>query len=341
MIVKPCDQAEIDFYNSTIAHPEFKYYTPDFFGTLSLSSNTSAVQASQDQQLAIPDESQLLTPISSTNGLCPSPSQKVWVPSNGGKINTNLAIVLENVAAGFTKPNILDVKLGARLWADDAPPAKRQKLDKVASETTSKALGFRIAGMRIWMGREVNAPDINLDGYKVYDKAYGRTFSAENVQEGFDTFFVVESAGVTPELAREVSRRFYEDLKGLQLALEHEESRMYSASLLFIYEGDGKTLREKFEAELELEKQLEREPSPELEGSSSGALVVIEANKGAEDADDEDDDEDSEGGQIMPKVQALKLIDFAHAAWTPGQGPDENTLHGIRSVVKMLEHIGE
>ena len=334
-MVKPCDQAEIDFYNSTTAHPKFKYYTPEFFGTLSLSSNSSAAQVAQDQQLPVPDESQLLTPISSTNGLCPSPSQKVWVPSNGGKINTNLAIVLENVAAGFTKPNILDVKLGARLWADDAPPAKRQKLDKVASETTSQPLGFRIAGMRIWTGPEANTPDVNLDGYKVYDKAYGRTFSAKTVHEGFDTFFIVESAGVTPGLAREVARRFYEDLKGLQQALEKEESRMYSASLLFIYEGDGKTLREKFEAELSLEKMFEeREADQELERSAPAAVVT--EPDGAEYAEDDD----SEGGQ-MPKVQALKLIDFAHAAWTPGQGPDENMLHGIQNVVKMLEYIGE
>lgn len=74
-------------------------------------------------------------------------------PVRGKKLDTDLSIVLENVAAGFRQPNILDIKLGSVLWDEDAPPAKRARLDKVAAETTSKALGLRIAGMRVWQGR--------------------------------------------------------------------------------------------------------------------------------------------------------------------------------------------
>jgi len=42
---------------------------------------------------------------------------------------------------------------------------------------------------------------------------------------------------------------------------------------------------------------------------------------------------------VLPKIQVLKLIDFAHAEWTPGTGPDENVLHGIRNVIKLLDEI--
>ena len=47
----------------------------------------------------------------------------------------------------------------------------------------------------------------------------------------------------------------------------------------------------------------------------------------------EDDDEDP------PKLAAVKMIDFAHATWHPGQGPDENALRGMRSTVKILEDL--
>jgi 1D-myo-inositol-tetrakisphosphate 5-kinase/inositol-polyphosphate multikinase len=50
------------------------------------------------------------------------------------------------------------------------------------------------------------------------------------------------------------------------------------------------------------------------------------------------DDEDEED---TPKVHDLRLIDFAHANWTPGQGPDENMLKGIRSLITILEGMAE
>jgi 1D-myo-inositol-tetrakisphosphate 5-kinase/inositol-polyphosphate multikinase len=53
-----------------------------------------------------------------------------------------------------------------------------------------------------------------------------------------------------------------------------------------------------------------------------------------ENDNDEEDDEDEE--YELPKLATVKLIDFAHAKWTPGQGPDENVLQGVRSTVKIL-----
>ena len=52
---------------------------------------------------------------------------------------------------------------------------------------------------------------------------------------------------------------------------------------------------------------------------------------------DEPVDDDDEELAYPPKVQAVKMIDFAHARWTPGEGRDENVLHGIGSVISILE----
>lgn len=244
--------------------------------------------------------------------------EKAWAPSNGGKITTDLAIVLENVAAPFKKPNILDVKLGARLWDDNAPPAKRAKLDKVAEETTSKPLGFRIAGMRTWQGETAAAADecsstLSQDGYQLYDKAYGRQFSAETVRQGFEDYFLLERDTVAKGPVRKVINRFLEDLEALKFVLEREESRMYSASLLFVYEGNPDALRDAFSTEKEEET----------------ATNGVDSGETHEESEDEDEEQ-------RAAVQALKLIDFAHAEWTPGQGRDENLLHGLESVIKVL-----
>ena len=251
--------------------------------------------------------------------------------------------MLENVAAGLRKPNILDVKLGARLWADDAPPAKRQKLDDLSNITTSKPLGFRIAGMKTWMGgKAAGLSPSSLDGYKIYDRNYGRALTPATVRGGFENYFFIDSAGITKKFARRVIKRFLGDLRGLQEVLAKEESRMYSASLLFVYEGDGASLQADFETEkqvleLETEQQL-----LELETPQNGVLPNGYLDRPVlkdEGVDIEDEDDDDEGVEALPKIQAVKMIDFAHAAWTPGMGPDENVLHGIRNVIKILEEL--
>ena len=267
-------------------------------------------------------------------------ARKSWVPSDGGKIKTDCAIVLENIAAGFKNPNILDVKLGARLWGDDAPPAKRLRLDNVAAETTSKPLGFRLAGAKKWMGAKVAATEeMGLKGYRKYDKNWGRVFTTEDVKDGFADFFYVKASGMTKGLARRVVRRFAADLRDLQTTIENEESRMYSASILFVYEGNPEALSEAFAAE---------KKARDYAKAIDGTLSMLEPSD-PEPSDEKDqekelpetepDSEDEESA--LPKIQAVKLIDFAHAEWTPGQGADENMLHGVRNVIRLLEDLSE
>lgn len=277
-----------------------------------------------------------------------------WTPSNGGKIMTDCAIAMENVAHGYKKPNILDVKLGARLWADDAPPAKRAKLDKVASETTSKTLGFRVAGMRTWQGPQAaGQTGVNEDGYMFYDRDYGRALTADTVVKGFEDYFRVTPGTRPLRNLRKVIKRFIGDLEELQGVLEKEESRMYSASLLFVYEGDLEALQTAFVTEAEIfefrtapEKHQTNDTDINNSSHSTNDSRATEGRNGDEvittldgmtgtDADTEDD----EALDSLPNIQNLKLIDFAHAKWTPGQGPDENLLHGIRNVIINLKDL--
>lgn len=282
--------------------------------------------------------------------------------------------MLENVASGFKRPNVLDVKLGARLWADDAPPSKRNKLDTVSRETTSSSLGFRIAGMKVWTGVNGETDEgsltnpyaakhegkegakgevIEKHGYRRYDKWYGRSFNEGNVKEGFETFLAGAKMGT--DRSKLVAKRLADSLRRVQRVLESEESRMYSSSVLVVYEGDP----DAFEHALEEEKKALENPPKETEDEDEdddfefdeSAFEVVNMNVGeggipqqainlnfdpgtAQLSDLEDDDEEE-----PPKVHDLRLIDFAHANWTPGQGPDQNTLMGIKSLVKVFEEL--
>ena len=83
---------------------------------------------------------------------------------------------------------------------------------------------------------------------------------------------------------------------------------MYSASLLYVYEGDAAALEDGIQAEAREE-------------------VVA----------DEDLDVDSEDEEQVPQyISKTKLIDFAHAAFTDGKGEDRNVIFGIE---KVLEHL--
>lgn len=305
LFIKPCTPAEAGFYTtSLLEHPEFAEYMPTFLGTLQLSNMDPSTIAEQGATL--------LAQHTAHNGDL-HPKDKKAPPPRSGKISTDQAIVLENTAHGFKQPNILDVKLGVRLWADDAREEKKMRFNKISEQTTHKRLGFRIAGMRVWQGPDAQPSEvIDKEGYRIYDKDYGKVdVNDENIHDAFRKFFFTRTAGIDEELGQLVLQAFLADLQHIQDIMENQESRMYSASLLFVFEGDGEALRFAME---EASK-----PVPESK------------------VDDELDDDDDE--EMSPKVYTLKVIDFAHAEWLPGMGPDENSLTGVRSVIKILKDL--
>ncbi|KIV99233.1 uncharacterized protein PV09_09097 [Verruconis gallopava] len=382
LVIKPCTPAEVAFYEVVNAsHPELAFYLPRFMGTLQFGdrrpaavslpansasgtpqANTDVIEAHVINLPATHAPSTSIPPSeispsasevqstpassSSTSGTAATLSLADPGPLKGKKLDTDLHIVLENVSAGFTQPNILDLKLGARLWDEAAKPEKRARLDKVASETTSGSLGFRIAGMRVWQGeakpvppapgverledvvsgdREVKSQHWSIDketNHKSYNKFYGRTFTADNVLQGFKEYFLVPSAGITEDHARIVLWNFLSELRDIEQILQSKESRMYSSSLLFVYEGNPEAFQRALDA-------ITNAPVPKRKTN--------ESNEEGEGDDDEGEEYDDDEEEDLPKVHAVKLIDFAHAKIEDGLGPDENMLAGVRSTIRILE----
>lgn len=349
LIIKPCTQSEIDFYEAAKDHPAFQTHMPVYMGKLELGNQTGVQAPEKDLEQEKAQSGSSAPTQTGNSGTDQAISEatgekkevKAWIPSGGKKIDTGLAIVLENAVASFKKPNVIDLKLGSRLWDEEAAEAKRQKLDQVAARTTSGSLSFRVAGAKIWLGemaakvdREVNT-DIK-DGYKSYNKLYGQALDENSVQSAIARFIsgtkfpvVVggDKAWLGSQEAKIITNRLIRELENIQYVLEHEESRMYSASVLIVIEGDHQALKGAMAAEKEREKEAAKRA----------------ATAGTEDVEDEkeDDSDSDEESVVEPKVMEVRLIDFAHARFTPGQGPDENALKGIRNIISILKEISK
>lgn len=310
LIIKPCTSAETAFYQAlgTEQHALLDY-VPAFMGTLSLST------PEQRNALMHPDPMSINAALQAEEGTAEELPPEDRSHLHGKKLVTGDGIVLENVAYGFYKPSIMDIKLGSRLWADDAPEAKRARLDKVAGQTTSGSLGFRIAGMRVWK--------VDEEKYDIYDKNYGRTFTSSNVQEAFEEFFGTNKYRMS-RARRTALEACAAEIEQINQVLANEEIRFYSSSLLLVVEGDEDHLRS---ALTELERLME-------------ARQVPTGQQERDDEQEEEEDEDQEGVST-PRLSTVKLIDFAHASWMPGSGPDENVLTGIKSVLEILHNMVE
>ncbi|KAL6449866.1 ARG82 Inositol polyphosphate multikinase [Candida maltosa Xu316] len=240
-------------------------------------------------------------------------------------------IVLSNSYHGFAHPSILDIKLGAKLTDDEVTSKEKiERLQKVSDATTSGSLNFRICGMKVYNGASDQKPllelyenmndssvSVNIDDndphrYLEFNKFYGRSLSTENVKQGLGLFF-------NNRLPKDIEKRllvtFHRRLQLLYNCLLDYEVRIFSGSLLFIYESDLKKWEKVNDDNYELFDPLVRENIPD-------------------DDDDEEDDTDS-----FTPLSSLNFIDFAHAKYVPGKGHDENVIQGIENLINIFESL--
>ncbi|KAK4251331.1 hypothetical protein C7999DRAFT_10884 [Corynascus novoguineensis] len=383
LFIKPCVQQEIDFYETTFRdHPDFASVMPLFFGTLSLNDATD-IDSLNEQLPGVADHmseglkeeavKMAKEAVAEATEIADQdqPVDIAWKPNKNRRIATNKSVVLQNTTHGFKKPNILDAKLGRRLWADDAPLEKRRRFDEISRLTTNGSHGFRIAGMRVYKGSD-KPEELDANGFKVYNKDYGRfQVNKENIVQEMGKFIFNEWAGIDRDLGRAVAQAFLEDLKRVEEVLANSETRMYSASLLFTFEGDGEALRAAIEENNALVEKANAlieddgivvQDSKEFDAGKTNGIMVGQEDISAIDlhtvpdaiegdvkvvelmgdvvSDDEEEDGDDELSNL-PRIYSLKLIDFAHAKWVPGQGPDENNLFGVRSLIKIFEELAQ
>ncbi|KAI1826404.1 SAICAR synthase-like protein [Xylaria intraflava] len=402
LFVKPCTQAEVDFYESTKFHPDFAELIPVYCGSLTLLNTTTASTIHQQLPSLIdhaeipkglkdelkshidsnisPAAADKASPEEPLTTDAPSREELATEPTNkAGALKTDRAIALLNASYGFKKPNIMDAKMGQQLWSNDASQEKKARFDKITESTTHKNFGFRIAGMQVYKGShptcrtpcgmEELSPNVqgpNEEGFKMYSKLWGRDdVNDSNLVEALKLYIFNEAAGIDEDLGKLVAGLFAADLRKFEEVLQKEESRMYSSSLLFVFEGDGPTLRAAIEEAKATERELEEAEIGAITSMNKRAapravtanlrvdsgigmddeelkFVTESVELGPEMEDDSGDNEEYfEEMSSFPHIYTLKMIDFAHSEWTPGLGPDEEVLLGIRSLANIFEKLSD
>ncbi|PPQ91774.1 hypothetical protein CVT25_000418 [Psilocybe cyanescens] len=245
-------------------------------------------------------------------------------------LTQGLSLVLENVSYPFLKPNILDIKLGTVLYDETASEEKVARMLKTAKETTSLETGVRLTGFQVY--DNVTSLPVNTP------KSYGKSIRADQLGEGIAKFFpvgtpvsaadhvdaVVDGAALSPSsgLLREtlvpILHAIREEVALIREVFSEIELRMVGGSLLVIYEADWARAEEGIKQYLADEEE---------EGA--------EEEEEEEEGEEEDDDEATAKRPGPPFV--VKLIDFAHTLFAPGQGPDQGVLLGMDTVLKLLD----
>lgn len=92
-------------------------------------------------------------------------------------------LVLSNLLHSFTKPNVLDLKLGTVLYDEldlECSEAKKARMIKTARETTSGVCGIRITGFQV-STVHYTFPDVSLEDLQANDSNFGRIYLLTSV----------------------------------------------------------------------------------------------------------------------------------------------------------------
>jgi hypothetical protein len=157
-------------------------------------------------------------------------------------ISEGAHLLLNDLTINFSKPCVMDLKMGTQTYEPDAPEEKR--LRESGKYLQQEQFGFRIVGMRIY---DPKHPDADTKGFRHFDKSYGRSLTTrETLLEALSLFF---SAGIKQVDAqngdaqekvrtRAISNMLLE-LRPLRRFFDENKSlRFYASSLLIVYEGD-------------------------------------------------------------------------------------------------------
>lgn len=360
---KPCTQAELDFYQSA-QDTDFQDIMPEFMGWVKRVDTgiSQQIHGMITENGVVNNQQQIAAALSEQVSNVPAtePTEPVPFEPNSKSIKSDTLLMLKDATSGFKRPNILDVKLGRVLCGDYAKEDKRKRLADIAKATTHDEYGFRIAGMRVFHGalskdedyehndsKDAKDPSKYISyndesGYKIYSREYGKQLHVDDIRDSFREFVFDRNAGVTEDLGKAICSAFVKELENVRDVLTRMPVRMFSSSLLFVFEGDGDALEDAIEKNneaVDLIAEVEDVTKPRYP-------TALRTDSGIVLNDDEylDDEVSSELGErfnALPPMYSVKLIDFAHATWIPNEAPDENTMLGVRTLIDIFGELAD
>jgi len=229
-VCKPLIERELEFYEKLDASNQLAPFVSTFHGTLDLEIPKDKVQSWIDeiQQAETSSEDQHQD---SPNPWALRISRKTFTSllktHNEERFFTRY-LVLGDLTSRYHHPSICDIKIGTRQYGDDATPDKRSRHMRKCAATTSGQIGVRLCGQVVWQPASRT--------YSRVDKYQGRSMTAEILKKTISNFFWNGKAYNT-----QILLLFIQKLKTLQkLAQTELNYRLYSTSLLLLYEGSEK-----------------------------------------------------------------------------------------------------
>lgn len=136
LLIKPALVHELEFYerlNSDPALAPLRPHIPKFYGTLRFEGKVEGgnLETFREAQNKGKDE-----------------CSAAWTATPVFMTAIH-SIVLENLANRFSRPNILDIKLGTQLYDDEASEEKKARMIQAAKATTSLQTGVRLTGFQV------------------------------------------------------------------------------------------------------------------------------------------------------------------------------------------------
>jgi len=156
------------------------------------------------------------------------PSLQTLAPKFHGinEVDGTKYIIIEDLTHNFKKPCILDVKIGKQSFGEDASPEKREGMEKKDKESTTFSLGMRITAMKVYQST-------NGDYIKT-GKKEGQKVTEETFSEALSQYFKNGKS-----FRKNLIPHFLERLAKVQQWAENQgELRLYSSSVLLIYDGE-------------------------------------------------------------------------------------------------------
>ncbi|CAN8264743.1 unnamed protein product [Cochlearia groenlandica] len=149
-------------------------------------------------------------------------------------------IVLEDVVSGYSKPSVMDVKIGSRTWYPDASQEYFSKCIKKDRETTTVSLGFRVSGFRVfdhqesgfWRAEKKLVLGYNADGARLALRKFVSSNSPAGSNSLPNCAFAAEVYGGSDGILSQL----------LELKAWFETQTMYhfnSCSILMVYENES------------------------------------------------------------------------------------------------------
>ncbi|CAD5210010.1 unnamed protein product [Bursaphelenchus xylophilus] len=255
-VCKPLNQREYSFYQQITA--DLQSFTPNFCGRIRVNLSTSqdgAVSMSTDQTIQCHSPKNILCVCDKDDAVSTSAENdgnggderkmtfrlrnkrveaesvtNAWAGQCQSKVVQKLVngydkwfIVLEDMVSSFSRPCVVDLKMGTRQYGDDASAQKRLSQHQKCRQSTSEEMGVRMVGMQLY--------DRRTKSFVYVNKYEGRRMDRIQFISALSVYF--RTAGF------QRSKQFLERLLALSKVMSSSEGfRFFSSSLLIAFDGN-------------------------------------------------------------------------------------------------------